>query len=338
VVTVWWKGAVPGALRAVAASGHDRVTVHIRSAPHARTTLRRATSRLVEDGLRGRGPAVTEAYARVEGTGVVATVVPLRSASRVRAGTLAGLRSRLAARVGVPVTVREAPAVPNWSRQNDSSPWFGGGAMRRGGAFCSTGFPVLIGAYGRLLSAAHCDPTGNLAWTDGSGDSLTGGGAAVSVRTNVDSMLIDPVGGTDGQVHGGPWNASSLHSRYHLSVGGSASTAMGNLLCFSGANTGEHCNLQVTKVYTDWACNGMRCNGHEVRNRTAAPAGGPGDSGGPVYSNRSDGKVAARGIISGGMENIACGGSAVPVTCGRVGRFIPIADVLKAWGVRLETS
>lgn len=146
---------------------------------------------------------------------------------------------------GGPVALKEAPRFQNLSRKDDSDPWFGGGWMvhllppdgLEGDAACSTGFAVLEGGYGRLLSAGHCARDDGLDgapahldwdWRDGTRGDFLATAATRITGSALDSLLVDPVGGTGGQVHGGPWDATSTStSRYHLSVNAAGATHRG---------------------------------------------------------------------------------------------------------------
>ena len=221
--------------------------------------------------------------------------------------------------------------------------------MLRNTGKCSVGFAaVTSGGAGRLLSAAHCDSTGNVAWTDGNGDPLTNGGADVSVQgPTLDSMRMDPVGGTAGWVHGGPWNATSSTSRYHLKVAATGVNSVGDLICTSGMNTGENCNAQVIAVGVQRACptpfNASQCTYDELQSFGSFYAIiAKGDSGGPVYRPRSDGRVNASNIISGAPMDatVNCPSSmAYPGnTCFYQARVTPIRPVLTHWDLTIETT
>lgn len=334
-VVVRWKGQVPSDLRSLAANGRDGVSVRVGSAAHTREELLRAAEALMARSGADRPSAVALAS---DGSALeVEMPVALTPAAR----------TAVARGVQVPVRVHQSQQVVPVTRQNDSSPWIGGGAMTSS-AFCSTGFAVVRpDGYGRLLSAGHCDPSGNWAWKDGAGDSLTVGGSAVAVNLSRDSMLIDPVGGTEGKVHGGPYNASSSDSRYHLRVAGSSNNNNGDSVCTSGANSGEHCVLIITNDAVLWNCNGYTCSGSRAEPGTNSAAAIGGDSGGPVYANRSDGRVTARGIISAVDTPAPCpsyrtfpgyfSGTTIP-KCGKRVYYYPIQPLLSAWRVSLETS
>jgi len=263
------------------------------------------------------------------------------------------LQDDLTSLAGGAVRLREVQAYVNMSRSNDSDPWFGGGMIIHPGApdeVCSTGFSVLAGSAGRMLSAGHCirdggsdsgTPHPTWDWRDGTGsDSFSTATAQYSAGGLLDSLLLDPVGGTAGQVHGGPWNAtSSSTSRYHLSVNNADSNMIGQKVCTSGANSGEHCGLEIyDSRHVD--CSLGICH----RWLAYSPGGGvaiaPGDSGGPVYKQlANDDRVEARGIMKAGYDLRSCGSVRYSGgSCASTVLFIGINDILDFWNVQIETN
>ena len=215
------------------------------------------------------------------------------------------------------------------------------------GGVCSTGFAVLSGVNGRLLSAAHCDLSGDGSWWDGTkSDYFTYGGSYVDVRQHDwESLLIDPVGGTQGKVHGGPWNATSSDPHYKQSVAAASATGSTDVVCTSGANSGEHCGIAIVDPTALFSCpsTGYDCYGSigEIPSHTAV-AIAQGDSGGPVYAYNADGRVRAKGIISGfytGTE-VTCPSLAngPGPDCSYQVIYVGINSLLSFWGVTLETS
>lgn len=347
IATVYWKSPPSELmqLNGVAVSGFR---VEVKPAARSQEELLDAGETILQASRRGVVPAI-------------ASVVGLPDGSAVRVEfdrvTLASLesnfvRAQIQQLTSVPIVIGEGEQPQPTTRQNDSSPWFGGALFRDPGfnppgdmtpyLFCSDGFAVVTPAgNGRLLSAGHCDPAGNIAWRDGAGEAFTNGGADVSVSTNDDSMLIDPIGGTGGWVHGGPWDAASSHPRYHLKVAASARAIVNENVCSSGANSGEHCGLVVRDAaIRQWNCGPGTCHGFTARvtGPTWAVTVG-GDSGGPVYANHADGRMRARGIIHGGSEDVPCGSVRFAVSnCYGTLWFVDIVTVATAWNVAVETT
>lgn len=248
----------------------------------------------------------------------------------------------------MPVSVELGEAVTPTSRSSTASPWRGGVQITNSnGGRCSTAFAVVRpDGGGRILTASHCDFTANLPWTTYSGGAFTSGGGNVSNdRVPYDTMIIDPTGGTQGRVFGGPWNAGSTHANYSLKVASAQGSHVGDFVCPSGANSGEHCTTTVQALGVSWACGinsapppAQQCGGHRARRTTAAPATVGGDSGGPVYENRSDGRVNALGVIFGGATSVPCGSTRFSTKkCYRDVYYPAIKPILSSWNVSIET-
>lgn len=77
----------------------------------------------------------------------------------------------------------------------------------------------------------------------------------------------------------------------------------------------------------------------QLRGRTAGTGvgGARGDSGGPMYIKRADGRVGARGIIIHGENVVTCGSTAEPTTCYSTVHGVGIHRLLARWGVTIET-
>lgn len=202
--------------------------------------------------------------------------------------------------------------------------------------YCSTGFAILLdNGQGRLLSAAHCNNAGATVH-DGQGQVI----GPVSARApGYDSLLINPNASpaTIGKVFGGPWNAGTGHNRYQFFVGGAAGPAVNQTVCTSGARSGEHCNRTIRETGVTWSCNGTTCTGFRARGDGDGVSVAGGDSGGPIYDPRSDGRVGARGIISAGSNTTPCGSVAEPTTCYVNVYGISITRLLNRWNARIET-
>ena len=339
-ITIYWHGEVPDAIRALESS--TRAEISVAAALFTQSDSDRAADYIFGLAREGRIPlpASVGLNATADEIHVLFTVEDL---SRVNIDELVtATESATGARPTVTATTRTFVGA---SRQNDSSPWYGGSAMTRGAnTYCSTGFAISKpDTPTRLLSAAHCDPTGNLAWNDGAGNSLSTGGATISVEEDgIDSMIIDPVGDSTGRVFGGPWNATSSHARYSLKVGGSYANAVGNYVCVSGAMSGENClATQIYAINQTMPCpdnTSHTCKLHLADNSTQILA--IGDSGGPVYALRDDGRVSARGIISGLADPTGC---TIPTArlntlCSNAVAFAPISTILTRWDRTIMTT
>jgi hypothetical protein len=346
-VQIMWKGDPPADVRSLVGITTGGVRVTLVKVPYNAQEMIAAGKRVLRAGWLGKlpvRPVAAPANATFDGLDIVVPVAMLVRADH------AALRRQAAASAGMPVALTAgagfAPAA--YSRWNDvNGSWHGGAAMISSAGICSTGF-VTISSTGedRILSAGHCDPTGNRSWTDGNGDLLTAGGGDVWVhRTDLDSLVMDPVGNALGRVWGGPWNATPSSSRYVLSVGSKYQNAVGDYVCTDGAMSGEHCgNTKITRVNVPVIDDdGVQYTLHEIYNLDGAVIMAEGDSGGPVHAKRSDGRVSARGIISGGgtiwQRTCPVGSVAVtPNTCFYGGYMSPINPILDYWTETIKTS
>lgn len=340
-VTVWWNGPMPANERAAMAAadkGSGKVTVHD-DAPYSRYEL---ASRILanRDALAGSVLSIP----REDGAGIVVIVPPGDGFDKAAA----------AAALDVPVTyVEDDLDLVNGPRQNSSSPWWGGAMMiSSGGNVCSTGFAVLSGVEGRLLSAAHCDTSGNVRWNNGNLSNptrLTPGGSAVSVILSMDSMLINPDNGTRGRVHTGGIYSDGTQWK---GVSGTATNNVGQSVATGGANSGQHRGLVIFDDAYSNSCNGYSCTGIGARNSGTLVVVG-GDSGGPVYHTNSDGTLTAKGIIKGAPKSrhVSCTSSDYrfdPGTetwdgsthrrCYDTVVYMPIRPLLNAWNVVIEKN
>jgi len=258
---------------------------------------------------------------------------------------------------GQPVHLESARDMVPTARNDFTAPWEGGGQIRHntgGGlaAACTDGFPVLIsGTYGRVLGARHCDESGtgsNWYWSNWTQTAtFTNGGSDVDLgATALDTMLIDPVGGTEGTVFGGSINQAAGTARYKLNVNGAARAHIGDYVCTSGATSGEHysngCLIRVDSTdavacsaTTSGICH--RFVGYNIVLNGIAVAGG--DSGGPVYADLGNDRVGARGIIWAGSQEVPCVNVRFSdTTCYHYVLVSDIVDDLDAWNVTIETN
>lgn len=343
-ITVRWKGPVPDALRTIATdAAGSGMSLVIEPANYSQEEVL-AAGRLLRAQFKGQEWRPALVYATPERD---ALIVGVTEAAAKEKG-IAALAAMFESLTGMPVQVRVTGEIVGATRQNDATPWSGGALIvnSQNGGSCSTGFAVLDGAYGRLLSAAHCDLSGNASWYDGTeSDIFTYGSTYVDVRQHDwESLLIDPVGGTQGKVYGGPWNAGTSDPHYKQGVAGASATGYGDSVCTSGANSGEHCGIFIVDQAVIYGCpvTDYDCYGSIGEKPNNAISIAQGDSGGPVYAYNADGRVRAKGIISGfypGTE-VTCPSMATgpgPL-CSYQVIYVGINPLLTFWGVTLETS
>ncbi|WP_418060887.1 hypothetical protein [Pimelobacter simplex] len=352
LVTVFWKGPPPEAVKAALGEHDNGVEVTLTDAPYSALDLLLAGEELFDAGRKDGGVRMQGVYPNDDLSGLVAEIQPavLERLNATKSSSRGGgaLESTLEKIAGVPVTYTEGLGVIGTTRNDDSPPWQGGGAMRypaRPGSFCSTGFAVVTGSgQGRLLSAAHCDSTGNLAVNDGTdAQQIAPGGASVDKRTNdIDSMIIDPPAspGTTGKIFGGAWNKAAGTAGYQYNVAGSGGVVEGDTgYCVGGAMSGEHCGKTVRQTSYQYDCPGndtLTCFGFRFSGNAGVITTALGDSGGPIYVKRSDGRVGARGINSAAIlgTEMTCPAGSVRWTvtrCFQTGIGVAINRVLDYW-------
>jgi len=343
-VTVYWKGSPPPEINSAVESAPEGVDVIVRQVPYSQSDFDLASSLIFEASPTSPDGAPTVSatvpWKNMDGLTVEMVASELPAA---RGQFLSSTEQEFEELTGLPVNVRSAPEPELLTRQNDSAPWQGGGAIadRTGDDYCSTGFAVVTpGGVGRLLSAGHCSATGRII-RDGVGDRI---GTVIDMAPNRDALLIDAespsgVASTIGKAFGGAWNASPSAPRYQSFVGGAAPPSQGEIVCTSGARTGEQCNRRITDVgvgFPCWRDLQRDCTGFRLTGDGAS--GGRGDSGGPIYIRRDDGRVGARGIIQTGRNPMdQCGQTtAEPTVCFRVVFSVGIQTLLDRFNVRIE--
>lgn len=328
-VDVLWKGDVPREIVEAADDAAELgVEVGISDAPYSEQDIADAAARIFQSSPE----TVSVVLPNDDRTGLIVELAP--NAKTVESDAKAAdAYERLG---GVPTVVRtggEKPVLA--SRQNMGAPFKGGGAMANanGNDYCSTAFAVLLpGGAGRLLSAFHCNNAVGDTIRDGVGQVI----GPVSNRYNVlDSELIDPNASpaTTGQVFSGPWTSSTLKN-----VGGATAPAVNQTVCTSGARSGEHCNLTVSATGVTWGCVGATCTGFISRAADLSAVIAGGDSGGPVYAYRSDGRVGARGVMSAGQYERPCGPTAEPAVCQAYAYSVSIVRILDHWNATIEEN
>ncbi|HEV7712894.1 MAG TPA: ricin-type beta-trefoil lectin domain protein [Asanoa sp.] len=273
-VAVWWKGAVPAKIQAAVAQARRIAPVRVAAATYSIMDLRAASATL-EAQLR-TDPGFHGIKARPDGSGLI-----------VKVDATGG--NRTLAATGVPVTFSVEPRLAPVARNNDSSPWSGGAQIINTsiGAGCTAGYGVNTPSGPAILTAGHCGQPGNRV-TDGGGEFIGNIGA----DDNTFDVLLIPTNAVSNRIYVGGGTSTQ-----QLTVTGGGAPFVGERLCQSGntsANAvgGQICNLQVRFEGTDsqrlW----------EATQLDGQIAARPGDSGGPVYLDRGDGTVTARGTTT----------------------------------------
>ncbi|HEY5520551.1 MAG TPA: trypsin-like serine protease [Candidatus Limnocylindrales bacterium] len=200
------------------------------------------------------------------------------------------------------------------SRDNDYPPFFGGAKWQSSTSVCTTGFSWTTATGPGMLTAAHCISNGGNAswlaypnagtvaksteenWNDTygtqyySGQSTYRGDVALIRLTTLNSgpFIYDGAPGTSTDA-----GVAGMTSRRR---------ELGDAVCINGRVTGGWCGAT-----SNTGENVHYIDGTVARNMSEAVAAGPtcpthGDSGAPVYVNRSDHLVDAAGIFSGSAD------------------------------------
>ncbi|MDG4825614.1 RICIN domain-containing protein [Asanoa sp. WMMD1127] len=273
-VAVFWKGDLPPAVRAAVARARSIAPVRVAAAKYSKAELLDASARI--EAQLAADPGFHGIKARPDGSGLVVKV------------DASGART-LAATGGVPVTFSVEERLRPVARNNDSAPWSGGAQIINTsiGAGCTGGYGVNTPSGPAILSAGHCGQPGNRI-TDGGGEFI----GNIGGDDNTYDVLVIPTSTVSNRMYVG-----GGASNQQLTVTGGGAPFVGERLCQSGntsANAvgGQICNLQVRFEGTDsqrlW----------EATQTDGQIAARPGDSGGPVYLDRGDGTVTARGTTT----------------------------------------
>ncbi|GGL10480.1 hypothetical protein [Mangrovihabitans endophyticus] len=275
---VYWKGRPPANLSTTA-----RATVPVRtlSAAYSERELQAAASRL----LARAGDRVTMVGPRADGAGLLV-------------GTT-GAAIPAAKYAGVPVTLETNVAPLPATRLNDAPPWSGGARWHNvnRSVRCSTGFGIRQAGANRILTAAHCGQTGDLA-EDPTGQDI--GRIGTDVLRN-DVQVINA--NSQARVYNNTTNASGgVVSEFSNAVAGSQTSAVGNLVCTSGSFSGTRCSIRVGAVNLCINVQGVGqvCGQVRADKVDGTNAGGQGDSGGPVLTTVAGDttRVIARGTLT----------------------------------------
>ncbi|MEU8267538.1 hypothetical protein AB0B89_10245 [Sphaerisporangium sp. NPDC049002] len=297
IVHLYWKGAAPKAVDAVAAKAPRGVRVRVHPAAYSADELRERADEIIRSRGLSAGGDVHRVTPLADGSGLELGVTRA-------AGTAAG--NAPADPMVVNTEVESAPT-PYDGRWGGASPFEGGIQIGE----CSTSFGGLMSPAGpdwvypaKLITAAHCYSVGDQVRT---GNSATGGpvviGHVEAVNPALDSALIAVDSGKF--VTGWMWDGGVLDgSEFTKPVVGTSAARKGSLVCSSGAWSGAHCDIKITKTDStlDWGTHISRAVsiGDQLQGELAS---GSGDSGGPVFTLTSDfSSVLAAGVIIGGDD------------------------------------
>lgn len=291
-------------------SGPDDLRLEVRPAVLARAQTLQLERRLVAESEARRGEGIA-----IEHFGPGAAGGPFRigvvAADRHRAAVEQAYGIFGAGTVEV-VEAQPRPTVAN--RMRDSSPFYGGARIRKGGGMahgsCTGGFTGRSGINGAdyLMTAAHCvnydaryftTPLSNAGGSHlqiGDVTAINYGLDVAFIRTSTAPYVFD----------GGVTDA------FTKQVVGVRGYVRGEYTCVSGSYTGVRCEavLDATEYIRNCMGNGVCVQVPVIKAIHARGAAlvQPGDSGAPVFTPRADQRtVTARGMVTNaGLEVVAC--------------------------------
>jgi hypothetical protein len=285
-VRLWYKGALPAAVRSAVGGARGTAPVEVLPAKYALAELQAASDRMMQH-LRAHpgGPAHLVSIP-VDGSGLVVGVDPITVASA----------SRSLPDVGVPVQVVGQERVHQRGRANDTAPFYGGAAiLSDDGKGCTAGFGVKSGSQEYLLTASHCGFPGQ-AWRNGDRTRWIGyashenvGQDLLMIATDAGSHIFTGVGSSTTASHVYAWDW--VYTGEELCSSGAVTTWLCGHVVIDAGNT-SYCGYDL---YGRWECYGGLVRS---RQEDGAVAGRNGDSGGPVVLPTTSG-IVAKGIISG---------------------------------------
>lgn len=226
------------------------------------------------------------------------------------------------------------------SRQNQSSPVYGGGmffpnALPDG--YCSLGFAAQKGQLHVMITAGHCGP-GTSLLRKGSSPAVALGNIPNNsgyILRRKDTALLDL---NSNMSAGNRYFTGGITSSSSAPITAVAPVIKGSSVCTQGANSGQHCGVIVTNPNTS-ADYGYGFPIAPLVLATASSGAGAavvgGDSGGPVVAATTN----AVGIISGGVTRIACPATSLPpgydrngdLNCSRSVFYAPMPDILGSY-------
>lgn len=335
-ITVYWKGDLPDLVATYLNTTAALLGVEVHIVNGASFTRDEAQAAAAGVGASdvAQAAGVTSISVNADGSGLTVQMADGEPTAAVKdqIAQAAGINAAdISYEIGVGQLVDKAG-----SRTNDVAPWKGGGRIRQGSHGCTTGFDVLDGTAGRIVTAAHCDPEQTHVVQDGVGDAIAPA-SGTAFKTNIDSESIDPTvsPATIARIFTGAWNSSTV-----ATVKNWASNWKGDTVCMGGATTGAHCGTITDDAVT---VPGLEGSWYIRARYTPGTWAGNGDSGGSMYRNITGG-VQARGIFKASYTatTTPCAASVNPdvvdPVCSTDIVYVPISVVLNKWGYKLEVG
>ena len=300
---VYWKGTPPSSVKSAVGTASSDLLVEIVPVGHDRAEMQQA-----RELLQRSAELVTPTYritsiaiARDSSQLVLGIDVPNQADAEQVDAALMAAASQAHDLTGLDIATRQESLAGFASRQDDSSPWFGGaGMLTPSSAYCTTGFGVTRISDGKkmVLSAYHCGSSGT--YRDRMSTII---GTVAGTLINRDAILINATGSGYRSYVGSRTSAASkpvVAANYNYN---------GQLVCTEGANFGEFCNVEIVNDDTSFVhpdngvLTGPAIKAHQNTAGLSAIAAGRGDRGGAVVACENAGctTINARGFISVGI-------------------------------------
>ncbi|MFH9354615.1 trypsin-like serine protease [Kitasatospora sp. NPDC017646] len=339
-VDLFWQGPVPAGITEAVnawragtreAEQHEPAgpvnpdyDVRYRAAAYSQAEMDRAVARFIS--VVGNDAREWSSISpAVDGSGLLLSYLPKTTRRVVPPGSpVRDYAARAEEIAGMPVHPQVgSPETPTQGgRGGDSPPWYAGADITTGdSSHCSSGIPGWIDRKKVLLTAAHCRTSGHVY----SGQRVVG--EVTAYDTALDVAVITTDKDANARFYSGPWNSGDSRPLY-----GPARMDPGRTVCFSGATSGFHCELEVTRVGVHTPSG--RTDATEVRSRGGGIAVAQGDSGGPAIANPQGDAMASVGVIIAGNTDtkVACSNTSTATTCYSTGYFTPLGPVVSKFG------
>ncbi|MER6631112.1 hypothetical protein ABT301_23320 [Streptomyces sp. NPDC000987] len=349
-VVVYWKGAVPKDVRSVIDRQRRKVPVRVVGARYSKTELLAESRRLqvatdmgaIAPRVDGSGLTVklaSDPSPTLTGPSMRELVADSRvdvdiAAERVRTNRLTAEKKSTGA-----ATAPYADPCPYkygtyQSCRAFDKPYgalgYSAGARTQN---CTTNFAVYqdteAGRVKRMVLPAHCGELGSWQMLENG----TWIGQVVARDLLSDTALATTFGSP--YMWTGDWKSqskmkvSSVVSRSYVD----------NLVCTSGARSGEVCNNRVYETDTSYMADGLVSYPMVyAENESGLAAAGPGDSGGPVFEPIPDNTttVVAKGMISSAILGVYQCNDPSQSACGAKFYYSDMADILPRFGAVLQ--